>query len=255
MCRIAARAGTPAPLSRVLYDLPRSLHELAYAPREQTSGTVNVDGTGVAWFDDDDPAPLCYRSELPPWSDPNLPGLAPRLRSHLVLAAVRSTTPGMPQGAAFVHPFTAGGLAGTHNGWIGDFAARVARPLVAELSDEAFAQLTGLSDAYVLFLLAADAHASGASAPEAARHATDVAAKVCEAVGATATLTLVVADARGIAAVNAAVGRPANSLYVRDDGAERLLSSEPADDRDGWQPVPPGGAAELTTDHLEIHAP
>ena len=48
MCRLAARTGPSAPLSSLLYDPPRSLEVLAYDPREQQSGHVNVDGTGVA---------------------------------------------------------------------------------------------------------------------------------------------------------------------------------------------------------------
>ena len=254
MCRLAARTGPSAPLSSLLYDPPRSLEVLAYHPLEQQSGHVNVDGTGVAWFDDADPDPLSYRSIQPPWSDANLPALSRRLTSTVILAAVRSTTPGLPQGPSFVHPFTNGGLAGTHNGWIADFRATVARPLMAELSDRAFAELPGPSDTAVLFGLAADAHRGGASVLEAAEEATARTAKACRSLGVTATLTLVLADRTGVAAVNAAVDRPANSLYVATDPAgAHLLASEPLDPALDWRPVAEGARAHLTPTSLEIH--
>ncbi|WP_108666818.1 class II glutamine amidotransferase [Euzebya rosea] len=254
MCRLAARTGPAAPLSSLLYDPPRSLEVLAYDPLEQHSGHVNVDGTGVAWFDGGDHEPLLYRTVQPPWSDANLPTLSRRLRGDVILAAVRSTTPGLPQGPSFVHPFTSGGLAGTHNGWIADFRATVARPLMAELSDRAFAELPGPSDTAVLFGLAADAHRGGASVLEAAEEATARTEKACRSLGVTATLTLVLADATGVAAVNAAAGRPANTLYVATDtDGAHLLASEPLDPALDWVPVTEGGRAHLTPTNLEIH--
>lgn len=266
MCRLAAHAGPPVPLSSLLYDPPRSLEVLAYDPREQLSGHVNVDGTAVTWFEPDDPVPLQYRTAATPWGDPNLPALSRRLRSHLWLAAVRSATPGIPLGTAFAHPFVAGNLAGTHNGWISDFRTRVARPLMAQLSDEAFAWLPGMSDAAVLFALAWDAHRAGADACTAARTAVDRTAAVCRSVGASATLTLVLADAEGIAAVNAAEGRQANSLYLSPlqsaasptgatpTGGEggALLASEPLDPALTWLPVPPDHHAVATPTRWEI---
>ena len=253
MCRIAARVGPPARLSTVLYDQPRALHELAVEPAEMRSGRINVDGTGVAWFAPPgaeadggvgaDGQALSYRTAAPPWSDANLAGLSTRLTSHVVLAAVRATTPGIPQGAAFVHPFTSGDLAGTHNGWVSDFRSRVARPLMAEVSDATFGELTGMSDANVLFLLAVDAHRAGATLREAAEEATRRTIKVCEAQGATATLTLALADPTGVVVVNAAHGRQANSLYACPDLAGGIgIASEPLDPALDWTPVPDGGA-------------
>lgn len=255
MCRIIATAGpTAVTLGTVLYDLPRSLQEMAFEPREQQSGRINVDGTGVVWFDDVpgpdgrlDPRPLRYRTAQPPWADTTLAELAPRLRSRVVLGAVRSATPGIPLGQAFVHPFTAGGLAGTHNGWVSDFRTRLARPLLAEVSDDAFAAFDGMSDSAVLFLLALDARRAGAGLLDAARHATDLVVRTCQRLGATATLTLVLAERDEVVAVNAATGRPANSLYLARDGDGRSwLASEPSDPGLAWEPVPPGGSAVIT---------
>lgn len=254
MCRLAAHAGRPLPLSALLYDPPRSLQEQAIEPREQHSGRLNVDGTAVAWFDPGDARPLLYRTDKPSWADPNLLGLAPRLHSHQIVAAVRSATPGMPHGVPFVHPFVVDGLAGTHNGFVADFGSVAAAPLLAQVAERSIRHLPGLTDSAILFLLALDAHRAGATPLQAARQATDRAIKACLAVDTSATLTLVLADHTGIAAVNAATGRPANSLYARPhaDGGG-VLASEPLDDLDGWMPVGEGAAVTLTPTTCEIH--
>lgn len=247
MCRIAAYVGPPVPLSHMLSDLPRALQVQAYQPKEMQRGHVNVDGTGVVWFDDTpgadgsvDNRPLRYRTQLPPWGDQTLVELAGRISSGIILQTVRAATPGVPQGQPFVHPFVVHGLAGTHNGWMDGFRRHVARPLLARLSDDAFAHLDGMSDANVLFLLAVDAYRQGADLLDAARQATDTAAHVCAAHGQEATLTLFLADHTGIAVVNAATGRPAHSLYSHKADGCQMLASEPLDPALDWRPVPRG---------------
>ncbi|HEX9888931.1 MAG TPA: hypothetical protein VGA69_05605, partial [Nitriliruptorales bacterium] len=121
MCRLAAYVGPPAPLSTLLYDPPRSLQVLSYQPRELLYGSVNVDGTGIAWWDEIDQPPLRYVTASPPWSDPNLASLAPRLTGRVQLAAVRGATPDIPFGPANVAPFAHDGVAFVHNGWVGEF--------------------------------------------------------------------------------------------------------------------------------------
>jgi hypothetical protein len=98
MCRMAAYAGPAAPLSRLLADPPWALEQQAWratrggSPGRTGGNLVNVDGTGVVWW----PAgerrrpPLRYVTELPPWADPNLLGLAARLEGAMQLALVRS---------------------------------------------------------------------------------------------------------------------------------------------------------------------
>jgi len=94
MCRFAAYHGPPRPLAEMLYEAPHSLERQAYVPREMVEGHVNVDGTGVVWWPHGDDEPLRYVTVLPPWSDPNLPTLAPRLQGRTILGSVRSATPG-----------------------------------------------------------------------------------------------------------------------------------------------------------------
>ncbi|MEE8601829.1 class II glutamine amidotransferase [Euzebya tangerina] len=253
MCRIAAYVGPTRPLATLLYDQPHGLSEQAYMPQEMVGAHVNVDGTSIVWFDHRpdptgavDPRPLRYRTTAPPWADSQLLDLAPRLGGPVMLGAVRSATAGIGHGTTFVHPFVAGELAGTHNGWISGFRQHVARDLVAELSDEAFSTLDVIGDSAVLFLLAADAHRAGAGLVQAAEEATDRAAKIVRAAGQTARLTLALADHTGIAVVNAVVEEQANSLYVHRAEDHTYVASEPLDPRLSWRRVAAGEAVDVS---------
>jgi glutamine amidotransferase len=255
VCRFAAYLGPSARLSTLLYDPPRSLEVQAYAPREQLHGSVNVDGTGVAWWDDPaERVPLRYVSERSPWSDPNLPALAPRLRAGVQLAAVRSATPGMPFSAGAVAPFLAGRLAGVHNGRIGAFRERTCGPLLARLPGRLVGGVGALSDSVVLFLHVVTAFERDPDAGLAAAVRAGVAevARVCAEHDAAATLTVAVADGERVVALRAAVGSPANSLYTLRGGGRWpdavLLASEPLDDDPAWRPVPVGCVVELTSE-------
>lgn len=135
MCRFAAvltdEGAAPLPLSTLLYEPPHGLERQAKAPREQRAHALNVDGTGVAWWAEDAPAALRYASDNPPWSDHNLPGLAPRLRSRAQIAAVRWATPGIPYGPDLTAPFTRSPVGGTPWHTTAGSAASGPRPLAS----------------------------------------------------------------------------------------------------------------------------
>lgn len=253
MAGLVTAPGTVAPpLSSLLSDPPHSLSHQARAPREQRPGAVNVDGTGVTWWSPDAPEPLRYVTHGPPWSDPNLPWLAPRLRGDVQLALVRSATSGIPYGTAFVAPFVHGRLACAHNGWVGRFREATARPLLARLPDHLFAAYHGAHDSLAVFLTVL---AEAERAPElglagALREALEVVRLVCEEHEAHARLNLLVADGTRIVAARCALGEPTDSLWTLEGGARwggaNLVASEPLDDDPGWTPVPDGAVVELT---------
>jgi glutamine amidotransferase len=256
MCRMAAYVGQAAPLSALLDDRPHALAEQAWRPRRQRGGqeTVSVDGTGLAWWPEGETArpPLRYVTELPPWADPNLPGLARRLRGTVQLALVRSATPGLPYGAWSVAPFVHGRLAVAHNGRIGGFRGAVGRRLLQRLPDDLHAELGALTDSAAL--------AATVAAQLRARQPGDLAGalgaavleveKTCADAGETATLTLLAADGAQVAGVRAALGVPAHTLFTLTGGegwpGAALLASEPLDDDRGWAEVPDRHLVELT---------
>lgn len=243
MCRMAAYAGPPAPLTTLLTGPPHGLEHQAWAPREMRFGNVNVDGTGIAWWRDGDEEPLRYATDRPPWSDPNLRSLAPRLTGHLQLAAVRSATPGIPHGPDHAAPFVHGRLALAHNGFIGGFRGALGRRITGWLPDDLHAAMDVVSDSLALTLNVAR-HLRSADLPEALTRAVDEVAAASADAGEVTTLTCIAADGRCVAAVRASTGAPANTLYTLAHGRRWpdavVVASEPLDDDPGWAPVPDG---------------
>lgn len=248
MCRFAALVAdteqAAEPLSALLYDAPHGLERQSYAPASMLRGHVNVDGTGIAWWEGAAAEPLRYVTEATPWGDPNLPGLAPRLRGHTQIAAVRSATPGIPLGATFVAPFVHGGLAGVHNGMLAGYATNFARALTERLPDDVFAAYGGASDSLAVFLTVAARVAAGDDLPTAVDGAIGDVVAVARRRDAVAGLNLAVASAGRVVAARAAHGEPSNTLHLLDHGrrwpAAVVVASEPLDDDPAWTEVAPG---------------
>jgi glutamine amidotransferase len=260
VCRFAAYLGDPLPLSTLLYDGTHPLEAQAHSPREQLHGEVNVDGTGLAWWQDAGDAPLRYVTERTPWSDVNLPALAPRLEAGVQLAAVRSATVGMPFSAANVAPFTRDGMAFAHNGFLETYRGPLGRALVAELSDEGFAALDAVSDSLALFLWLCERRARNGSEDLADAVAATVlrAAELAEEHDRGAVLNLVVSDGERLVATRAGRRFEANTLYYTG-GAGRFpagtaVASEPLDDGPGWTAVPEDGLLEVTASGARLRA-
>ena len=121
--------GPPTPLSSVVLEGEHSLLIQSYAPREMMSGVVNADGFGVGWYVPEDEEPAVYRSNGSLWSDRSFAGIAPKIRSRTVFAAVRSATPGLPVEESGVPPFSSGPFMFMHNGAIPNFRQKAMRPL------------------------------------------------------------------------------------------------------------------------------
>lgn len=255
MCRIAAYVGPPVPLARLLYEPAHSLEVQSYRPREMLSGTVNVDGTGVAWWppDSGEEAPLRYVTEKPPWSDSNLPLLARRLRGAPILATVRSATPGIGGGEGAVLPFTHGALAGSHNGYLGRFRESTCAALLARLPADLLGGLDTVTDSALLFLLAVEAWRVHGDPARAAEEAVGVAGEAARRANAPASLNLVLATAQEVVAVRHAVELEPNTLYVREAEAGYWLASEPLDgDRESWRAVPHDAVVTLDRRGIQV---
>lgn len=254
MCRFAGYAGPPAPLSTLLGDPPRGLEVQSFSPREQLSGHVNVDGTGLAWWIDGERRPLRYVSDGPAWSDANLPHLAPRLRAPLQVAVVRSATPGMPVGGGATPPLLDGELALAHNGRIETFREQVLAPLLSRLTPAELARLDVVTDTKLVLLLLARRRAArpDEALPRAVAGTLVEVSEVAASSGSFATLNVLVGDGREIVATRFARGRAADSLAVLEDGARwpgaALVASEPLDDDPRWRRLPEDSLVRLTPD-------
>jgi glutamine amidotransferase len=253
MCRLAAYVGPPVSLATILSDPPHSLEHQSYQPREMLSGTVNVDGTGVAWCppSEEDDEPLVYASPGPLWTDETLRGLAPRIRATALLATVRSATPGLPSGEAAVLPFVADGLAFAHNGYVEGFGGEAGKALLDALDARASALVTTRTDSRALFahLVARRRDHPDEPLVDALSAVVALVREVARAHGVAAQLNFAALDRGEIVAVRAAVGLKPNSLYLartpqRWPGG-LLVASEPLDDDHAWRGVPENGAVVL----------
>lgn len=256
MCRLAGYVGRePRTLASLIYDPPHSLEHAAYSPREMLSGHVNVDGTGVAWWEEGSGEPLRYVTDKPPWSDPNLSHLARRMRGSTILAAVRAATPGIGFGASHTAPFVEDGMAGVHNGWIGGFRGDVGRNLVGRLSGDRFGRLEAMNDSLVLFSLVAQAlddHPGSTLADAVAEVIRDV-SKQLTAAGESGALNLVVASDGQLVASRASVDFGVNSLYLRQTKSGVFVASEPLDDEGEWRALGEHTLTVLTATGVESH--
>ncbi len=214
-------------------------------------GRLNVDGTGVAWWREEDTQPLRYATTAPPWADANLGALSRRLTGHTILATVRSATIGIPTALATTPPFELDGIAGSHNGFLRKFREATAARCLAKLPEALVGEFEGLSDSLAVFLLAAAAWREDPDLPLAGAlvGAVGTAARICADADADCSLNVVLAAEEEVVAVRFARGVEPNSLYLRntiEEGTGAWLASEPLDEEPGWTPVAPDHLVRLT---------
>jgi gamma-glutamyl hercynylcysteine S-oxide hydrolase len=225
MCRHLAWLGADVSISSLMLDPPHSLRVQSYAPRRQKHGLMNADGWGVGFFDDG--IPRRWRSPAPLWGDVSFESVAPALRSHCVVAAVRSATVGMPIEASATAPFTDGRWLLSHNG--------VVDRAVLPLSSSA----ESVCDSAVL---AAAVFARGL----------DRLGEVIAEVGSVdpdARLNVLVANGSRLLAT---VWGDTLSILRRPDGV--VLASEPYDDDYDWEDLPDRHLVEVTADGVTLSA-
>lgn len=223
MCRHLGWLGRDVSLSSLVLDPPHGLRTQSYAPRRQKHGLLNADGWGVGFFDG--ATPRRWRSAAPLWGDVSFESVAPALRSHCVVAAVRSATVGMPIEVSATAPFTDGRWLLSHNGIVDRRVLPVA-PAAESVCDSAvlaalvFARgVDGLGDV-VAELGAADPHAR---------------------------LNLLAGNGSRLLATT---WGDTLSLLRRDDGV--VLASEPYDDDPGWEDMPDRHLVEVTPDGITV---
>ena len=225
MCRHLGWLGREVTLSALVLDPPHSLRVQSYAPRRQKHGLMNADGWGVGFFDAG--VPRRWRSPAPLWGDVSFDSVAPALRSHSVVAAVRSATVGMPIEASATAPFTDGQWLLSHNGVV-DRAVLPPSASAESVCDSA--------------ILAATIFAGGL----------DVLGDTIAEIGAAdpdARLNVLAANGSRLLAT---VWGDTLSILRRDDGV--VLASEPYDDDYDWEDVPDRHLVEVTPERVTLTA-
>jgi predicted glutamine amidotransferase len=236
MCRWLTYCGEPIYLDTVIFEKTNSLiHQSLNARHSHV--TTNGDGFGVGWYAERN-TPGVYRDILPAWNDSNLRSITHQIRSGLFFAHVRAST-GTATSRANCHPFHHGKWLFMHNGQIGGYS-RVRRLLEGQIDDRFYTLRHGTTDSELIFFLMfsegleQDPLGALERALARVREATR-AAKIEEPL----RFTAVFSDGRCIYAVRHASDDKPPSLFWREQGAERLVVSEPLDDDvGGWHEVP-----------------
>ncbi|MBS1581057.1 MAG: class II glutamine amidotransferase [Bacteroidetes bacterium] len=218
MCRFLAYLGEPVNMGDLLFAPANSIVKQSYAARE-IEEPLNGDGFGVGWYHHDrTPDPAVFVSVSPAWNNRNLRYLAPKVRSHCILAHVRAASVG-DVAEANCHPFHHADRLLMHNGGVERFD-RIKRALVNELSDERYRWIAGQTDSEHLFALLLDrlrpqgAHATVEEVADAFEAMFTVLKAEMRTAGITeaAWLNMVYSDGRILVA----------SRYVTDAGEEPL---------------------------------
>lgn len=242
MCRMAAYTGPELRLKAFLLQPPHSLIVQAHAPKETLSATVNADGIGFGWYDDEG-QPAVYRSPLPAWADPNLDALGRSLTRSLWVANVRSATDPLSNSHANTQPFQGDGLLFLHNGFIDAFAQDVRPLLRARLSSGVDATINGTTDSEYLFaLLRENLRIHSGDLTASIRMTLNQLQEWLTHTGRPALLNLIVAREQQLFVVRHAHGLDCPSLYIHTDHpgfpGSQLAASEPLDTAPGWSAVP-----------------
>jgi len=243
MCRHTAYVGPPRTLHDVVVAPPHALYEQSWAPARQAHGTVNVDGFGVGWFVPGRTAPVRYRRAQPIWTDASFASLAPTISSSVVLAAVRSATPGTGPDESAAAPFTHDRWLLSHNGRLDDWptARKALGSRVADVPD-ALAPV----DSALLFGLAVAAWQGGATLVAGLADAVHQ----VEAYGG-GRLTLLATD--GVSVAGTVVGEPMWTLTApTPDGPATWVASEPHDDDPAWTLVPDRSLVVAFPDGVQV---
>ncbi|SPM39942.1 Predicted glutamine amidotransferase [Mycobacterium numidiamassiliense] len=225
MCRHLGWLGAQTSVSSLILDPPFGLRVQSYAPRQQKHGLMNADGWGAGFFDEG--VPRRWRSSAPIWGDTSFESVAPALRSHCVVAAVRSATAGMPIDVSATAPFTDGQWLLSHNGIVD----RTVLPLTSTAES--------VCDSAVL---AATIFALGP----------DAVGETIAQIGALdgdARLNILVADGSRMLATT---WGDTLSILRRDDGV--VLASEPYDDDSAWEDIPDRHLVEVTATDVTLTA-
>jgi len=280
MCRFTLYMGDSVSLASLVTEPENSLINQSIRAREREE-PLNGDGFGVVWYVPAHKSPGRFRSVSPAWSNQNLAELARVTASPCVLAHVRAATQGLEVSEANCHPFRWGRYAFMHNGDIKQFA-KVRRPLIERLSDEAFNLVRGNTDSEHFFALVVDhlKRQQGESSCETLAAALN--ASISEildilkshASNAYVYLNLVLADGKNAVATRFSTDPDKiESLYINsgaqylcDDGVCKVLdndgearavlvSSEPLNSDSGWQSVPKNHMALISQDlQVDIRA-
>ncbi len=232
MCRWLAYQGTPIYIDELVYQPDHSLIQQSLDARKAVT-RVNADGFGLGWYTEK-PSPGLFHEVLPAWGDDNLRSLAHHIRSHRFMAHVRSST-GAQVSRANCHPFVFGNWMFLHNGQIGDFE-RVRFELECSLPEALYLKRLGSTDSELIFLLMLK-NGPIESPVEAIRATIAEIEYICNSkkVLDPFKASICLSDGKQIWVVRYSTDKQPPTVFVKKDGGNVFLASEPLDKNDEWK--------------------
>lgn len=237
MCRLLAYVGPDISLNRLIFEPEHGLEKQAWQPRELREARLNADGFGIGWYNNKQA--MRYRQPIPIWNDPNLEDLSHTLNTDLVLAMVRSATPGLGTHHYNTQPYRYNQWMFMHNGYIRNFS-HSSRPQLRQILDHEFeSNIQGSTDSEYIFALILH-YMREMAVNEAVRATFNTLGEILG--DESALLNIMLTDGEYVYAARYAVNGESPSMYYGQgvEGYEpnsQMLSSEPLTSAPQWEAV------------------
>lgn len=261
MCRILGYLGPQISLDQLISEPEHSLLVQSYQPQEMKSAILNGDGFGFGWYDlEPTTPPFIYRNVLPIWNDQNLSDLCRYVRSHNILANLRSATDKMPVEISNCQPFAYKQLLFVHNGLVQNFYKSLYRPIRQQLCDVAYNSIKGQTDSEHIFALLVHHLETqpGIDLAEALAQTIEQIGKMADAAAVHLSANIILSTGDRLVAVRFDNQETAPSFYLLK-GSKRfpssvILASEPLFE-DDWQPYPQSELISISSDlKINVHS-
>ncbi|EGA65507.1 class II glutamine amidotransferase [Vibrio brasiliensis] len=251
MCRWLAYQGESIYLDELVYEPEHSLVHQSLEARKAVT-RVNADGFGLGWYTERE-TPGQFHEVLPAWGDENLRSLAHHIRSHRFMAHVRSST-GTQVSRSNCHPFIDDNWMFLHNGQIGGFE-QVKYQLQQQLSEELYLKRMGTTDSELIFLLMLQ---NGlVNDPVKAIKTTlesIVVAMKSKQVTEPLKASICISDGQSFWVVRYSCDSEAPTVFIKQDGANIVLASEPLEKSAEWKQVTPQSILHIHSGTVERFA-
>ncbi|MCG9595932.1 class II glutamine amidotransferase [Vibrio sp. Isolate25] len=251
MCRWLAYQGESIYLDKLVYEPEHSLVHQSLDARKAVT-RVNADGFGLGWYTERD-TPGQFHEVLPAWGDENLRSLTHHIRSHRFMAHVRSST-GTQVSRSNCHPFIIDNWMFLHNGQIGGFE-QIKYELHKKLSEPLFLQRMGTTDSELIFLLMLQ-NGLREQPVEAIRTTLKDIGQLATSRGIEEPLkaSICISDGEQFWVVRYSSANDAPTVFIRQDGANIALASEPLEKSADWRKVSAQSILSIKGDAVTYHA-
>ncbi|OAJ95064.1 class II glutamine amidotransferase [Vibrio bivalvicida] len=251
MCRWLAYQGESIYLDELIYEPEHSLVHQSLEARKAVT-RVNADGFGLGWYTERD-TPGQFHEVLPAWGDENLCSLTHHIRSHRFMAHVRSST-GTQVSRSNCHPFISENWMFLHNGQIGGFE-QVKFELERQLCESLFLKRMGTTDSELIFLLMLQ-NGLKQNPVEAIRNTLLMICNLMtdKQIDEPLKASICISDGNQFWAVRYSSDQEAPTVFIKQDGANIVLASEPLEKSPEWKKVTPQSILSICSDKVELYA-